>query len=162
MLFYRHTAGKSTVFGTALNYVTMRLLGVDRDDPDIVRARGHLHQLGGANAIPSWGKFWLSVLGVYDWSGLNTLLPELWWLNGSIYIKMMWHHSYITFRILPSWIPIHPSHWWCHCRQVNDIHRQWKYFGGGVKVRELTCTGSVVISPTPTIIVSIYFHYLCM
>lgn len=76
--FYRHTAGKSTVFGTALNYVTMRLLGVDRDDPDIVRARGHLHQLGGANGIPSWGKFWLSVLGVYDWSGLNTLLPELW------------------------------------------------------------------------------------
>lgn len=74
----RHVAGKSTVFGTALNYVTMRLLGVDRDDPDIVRARGLLHQLGGVVGIPSWGKFWLSVLNVYDWDGVNTLLPELW------------------------------------------------------------------------------------
>ena len=66
------------MFGTALNYVTMRLLGVDRDDPDIVRARGLLHKLGGAAAIPSWGKFWLSVLNVYDWDGVNSLLPELW------------------------------------------------------------------------------------
>ena len=75
---YRHISGKSTVFGTTLNYVTMRLLGVDRDDLDIVRARGLLHQLGGTVGIPSWGKFWLSVLNVYDWDGVNTLLPELW------------------------------------------------------------------------------------
>ena len=74
----RHTAGKSTVFGTALNYVTMWLLGVDRDDRDLTRARAMLHQLGGASCIPSWGKFWLAVLGVYEWSGVNTLLPELW------------------------------------------------------------------------------------
>ena len=74
----RHIAGKSTVFGTALNYVTMRLLGVDKDDPDINRARGLLHQFGGAVGIPSWGKFWLSVLSVYEWDGVNTLLPELW------------------------------------------------------------------------------------
>ena len=56
----------------------MRLLGVDRDDPDIVRARAQLHKLGGATGIPSWGKFWLSVLNVYNWDGVNTLLPELW------------------------------------------------------------------------------------
>ena len=34
--------------------------------------------LGGACSIPSWGKFWLAVLNVYDWNGLHTLLPELW------------------------------------------------------------------------------------
>ena len=45
-LHLRHTAGKSTMFGTALNYATMRLLGADRDDPDVVRARGLLHKLG--------------------------------------------------------------------------------------------------------------------
>ena len=66
------------MFGTALNYVTMRLLGVDRDDRDLTRARAVLHQLGGASSIPSWGKFWLAVLGVYEWSGMNTPLPELW------------------------------------------------------------------------------------
>ncbi|CAI8009857.1 Lanosterol synthase [Geodia barretti] len=29
----------------------------------------------------------------------------------------MVHVTYIC-RILPSWLPIHPSTWWCHCRQV--------------------------------------------
>ena len=66
------------MFGTALNYTSMRLLGVAMDDPDIVRARTLLHSLGGAAGIPSWGKFWLSVLNVYDWNGVNSLLPELW------------------------------------------------------------------------------------
>lgn len=28
--------------------------------------------------IPSWGKFWLAVLNVYSWEGLNTLFPEMW------------------------------------------------------------------------------------
>jgi lanosterol synthase len=93
-----HTEGKSTVFGTALNYVAMRLLGVDSEDNDVVRARACLHKKGGATGIPSWGKFWLSVLNVYEWDGCHSLLPELW--------------------LLPTWFPAHPSKLWCHCRQV--------------------------------------------
>ena len=42
----RHVAGKSTVFGTATNYVTLRLLGVEPDDDDAIRARAMLHSLG--------------------------------------------------------------------------------------------------------------------
>eukprot|EP00731_Ephydatia_muelleri_P036509 Em0268g1a len=72
-----YTEGKSTVFGTALNYVTMRLLGVIRD---VARARTLLHHLGGAVCIPSWGKFWLAVLNVYHWNGVHCLFPELWWV----------------------------------------------------------------------------------
>lgn len=30
--------------------------------------------------IPSWGKFWLAVLNVYSWEGMNTLLPEMWYV----------------------------------------------------------------------------------
>lgn len=33
---------------------------------------------GGAVGIPSWGKFWLAILNVYSWEGMNTLLPEMW------------------------------------------------------------------------------------
>ena len=36
--------------------------------------------LGGARGIPSWGKFWLAVLNVYDWKGVNSLFPELWYV----------------------------------------------------------------------------------
>jgi len=35
--------------GTALNYTTLRLLGVPADHPVIVRARATLHKLGGQN-----------------------------------------------------------------------------------------------------------------
>ncbi|XP_043988666.1 lanosterol synthase [Gambusia affinis] len=93
-----HIEDKSTVFGTALSYTSLRILGVDPDDPDLVRARDNLHSKGGAVGIPSWGKFWLAVLNVYSWEGLNTLLPEMW--------------------LFPSWMPAHPSTLWCHCRQV--------------------------------------------
>uniref|UniRef100_A0A8C3NPE2 Terpene cyclase/mutase family member n=1 Tax=Cyanoderma ruficeps TaxID=181631 RepID=A0A8C3NPE2_9PASS len=93
-----HVEDKSTVFGTALNYVALRILGLGPDDPDVVRARVNLHSKGGAVGIPSWGKFWLAVLNVYSWEGMNTLLPEMW--------------------LLPTWFPAHPSRLWCHCRQV--------------------------------------------
>jgi lanosterol synthase len=68
----------STAFGTVLNYVVLRLLGVPADHPITTRARKTLHKLGGACATPSWGKFWLSVLNVYDWAGINPIPPELW------------------------------------------------------------------------------------
>jgi squalene cyclase len=78
-----------------MNYVAARLLGADADHPVLVKARGTLHKLGmflyvahnllssrslgGATAVPSWGKFWLSVLNVYEWDGNNPIPPELWW-----------------------------------------------------------------------------------
>ena len=46
LLCYRHIEGPPTVFGCALNYVTMRLLGVGPDDKDLVKARNLLHKLG--------------------------------------------------------------------------------------------------------------------
>ncbi|XP_061774357.1 lanosterol synthase isoform X3 [Nerophis ophidion] len=93
-----HIEDKSTVFGTALSYTSLRILGVGPDDPDMVRARNNLHSKGGAVGIPSWGKFWLAILNTYSWDGMNTLLPEMW--------------------LLPTWMPAHPSTLWCHCRQV--------------------------------------------
>ncbi len=44
---FRHIEGHSTVLGTALNYVSLRLLGVPAEHPVIVRARAILHKLGG-------------------------------------------------------------------------------------------------------------------
>ncbi|KAJ1912158.1 Lanosterol synthase (Oxidosqualene--lanosterol cyclase) [Mycoemilia scoparia] len=93
-----HFEGKSSVFGTAMNYVFLRTLGVLPDHPNMIKARNTLHELGGATGISSWGKFWLSVLGVYEWEGLNPLPPELW--------------------LLPEALPIMPGNWWVHSRVV--------------------------------------------
>lgn len=93
-----HIESPSTVFGSVLNYVALRLVGVPADDPACVLGREFLHAHGGALAAPSWAKFWLSVLGVYEWEGLAEIPPELW--------------------LLPSWFPVHPGKFWCHCRMV--------------------------------------------
>ncbi|KAF5361881.1 hypothetical protein D9756_002597 [Leucocoprinus leucothites] len=69
--------GVSTYFGTGLNYVALRILGVDADHPVSLKARTCLHNLGGAAAIPAWGKFWLSLLNVYYWEDVNPVPPEL-------------------------------------------------------------------------------------
>ncbi|KAI8996475.1 lanosterol synthase [Trametes punicea] len=93
-----HIEGHSTVFGTALNYCAMRILGVKADHPVAVKARACLHKLGGATGVPSWGKFWLSILNVYEWDGNHPVPTELW--------------------LLPDWVPFHPHRWWIHTRNV--------------------------------------------
>uniref|UniRef100_A0A0D3F0H8 Terpene cyclase/mutase family member n=1 Tax=Oryza barthii TaxID=65489 RepID=A0A0D3F0H8_9ORYZ len=70
-----HIEGTSAMFCTVLTYVTLRLLGDESD--------------GGDGAM---------VLGVFDWSGNNPLLPELW--------------------MLPYFLPFHPGRIWSHCRMV--------------------------------------------
>ncbi|XP_051113925.1 cycloartenol synthase-like isoform X2 [Andrographis paniculata] len=93
-----HIEGHSTMFGTVLNYVALRLLGDRPEDGAVKRARAWILNHGGATYIPSWGKCWLSVLGVYEWDGNNPLPPELW--------------------LLPYSLPIHPGRMWCHSRLV--------------------------------------------
>jgi lanosterol synthase len=41
-----HIEGESTVFGTVLNYVSLRLLGEDAETSECVKARGVIHKLG--------------------------------------------------------------------------------------------------------------------
>ncbi|CAG8514322.1 9242_t:CDS:2 [Diversispora eburnea] len=74
------------------------ILGVDVDHPAMIKARSTLHKLGGAIGIPSWGKFWLASLNVYDWEGLNPIPPELW--------------------LFPYFLPFHPARYWIHTRVI--------------------------------------------
>lgn len=62
-----HIEGHSTMFGSVLTYVSLRLLG---DGPGggefnaLERGRNWILEHGGATTIPSWGKFWLSVIPI--------------------------------------------------------------------------------------------------
>ena len=92
-----HEHSPPNLFVTTLVYVATRLLGIERDDPFIEPARRFL-QAEGVPGIPSWGKFWLALLNLYDWRGVNAVLPELW--------------------ALPRRIALHPSNWYCHTRLI--------------------------------------------
>lgn len=107
-----HIEGESSVFGTSMNYIALRLLGASVEDPRVIKARACLHKLGGAVNGPHWAKFWLSLLGVTSWDIVNPVPPELW--------------------LLPDWVPIAPWRWWIHMRMVYlpmsfIWSRQWSY-----------------------------------
>ncbi|KAI5780780.1 terpenoid cyclases/protein prenyltransferase alpha-alpha toroid [Geopyxis carbonaria] len=93
-----HIEGESTVFGTACNYVVLRILGMEPDHPVAQKARNRLHELGGSLGSPHWGKFWLALMGCYGWEGMNPIPPEMW--------------------LMPDWVPFHPWRWWVHTRAV--------------------------------------------
>ncbi|KAJ1256800.1 hypothetical protein BS78_K312000 [Paspalum vaginatum] len=90
--------GPSTMFGSCLNYVTLRLLGEACMHDALAKGREWILSHGSAAAIPQWGKIWLSVIGLYDWSGNNAIIPELW--------------------LVPHFLPIHPGRFWCFTRLV--------------------------------------------
>lgn len=93
-----HSVDKSTVFGTVLNYIILRLCGMTKEHPVLQRARATLLNLGGAIGAPHWGKVWLCVLNLYNWEGVNPAPPDMW--------------------LLPYSLPIHPGRWWVHTRGV--------------------------------------------
>ncbi|KAG7698232.1 hypothetical protein KL929_001406 [Ogataea haglerorum] len=93
-----HELDKSTCFGTTINYVILRLLGLGADHPTCAKARKTLLAMGGATGNPHWGKIWLSVLNLYKWEGVNPAPSELF--------------------ALPYWLPVHPMKWWVHTRAI--------------------------------------------
>ncbi|KAF2321470.1 hypothetical protein GH714_000014 [Hevea brasiliensis] len=96
-----HVEGHSIMFCTVLNYLCMRMLGQGPDggrDNACERARKWILDRGTATAIPSWGKIWLSILGLYDWSGTNPVPPEFW--------------------AIPSFFPLHPAKMLCYFRMT--------------------------------------------
>lgn len=93
-----HIESPSTMFGTTLCYVAIRLLGVQADDPACVKGREFLQTNGGAIYTASWAKFYLCLLGCMEWDGHNSVPPEMW--------------------LLPNWTPFHPGRMWCHARMV--------------------------------------------
>ncbi|KAE8729896.1 Lupeol synthase [Hibiscus syriacus] len=87
-----YVGGHNSMFGTALNYICMRLLGVEPDgglNNACERGRKWILDRGGVTSISSWGKTWLAIMGIYEWSGCNPMPPEFW--------------------LLPSYFPVHPA-----------------------------------------------------
>lgn len=93
-----HIESPSTMFGSVMCYVALRLLGTLAEDPAMQRGCEFIRSYGGALYTGSWAKFYLCLLGVMDWKGHNVIPPEMW--------------------LLPRWMPFHPGRLWCHCRMV--------------------------------------------
>lgn len=94
-----HPEAQSYVFVTTLVYIAARLLGAPAHEPMLVEAREVLgRQNGGVLANPQWGRFWLALVGLYDWSDLNACPPELF--------------------LLPRGSALSPLSFYCHTRYI--------------------------------------------
>ncbi|PLB50866.1 terpene synthase [Aspergillus steynii IBT 23096] len=88
----------TTVMGTILVYVALRLMGLSAEHQQLIKARRCLLDMGGAVYLPGWAKFWLALLGLYKWEGTDPYPVEMW--------------------LLPEWLPISPWKWFLIPRQV--------------------------------------------
>uniref|UniRef100_A0A7N0VCJ8 Terpene cyclase/mutase family member n=1 Tax=Kalanchoe fedtschenkoi TaxID=63787 RepID=A0A7N0VCJ8_KALFE len=89
------------MFSTALSYICMRILGVGPEggpENAAARARRWILDHGGVTAIPTLGKTYLAILGLFEWSGCHPMPPEFW--------------------LVPSFLPISPAKMWCYCRTI--------------------------------------------
>ncbi|KAI9297494.1 terpene synthase [Neoconidiobolus thromboides FSU 785] len=93
-----HIEHHSTMYGTVMNYVSLRIFGLDKEHVKLKNARKFIIENGGAVSVPSWGKLLLACMNLYDYQGMNPIPPELW--------------------ILPDWSPFHPGKMWVHSRNV--------------------------------------------
>jgi lanosterol synthase len=93
-----HREAPAYVYMTALGYIALRLLGLSATDEMPARALAWLRAHGGVKQMPSWGKFWLAMLNLHGWDGVNPIQPELW--------------------LLPEWSPVHPRRMYNHTRLI--------------------------------------------
>ena len=94
-----HGEAPGSLFATTLAYVALRVLGVPPDTPLTAEARRWLHvQPGGVAVVPTWGRMWLAMLGLYEYEGINPIAPEA--------------------VLLPGWFPAHPDRLYVHTRMI--------------------------------------------
>jgi squalene/oxidosqualene cyclase-like protein len=94
-----HGEAPGSLFVTVLAYVALRVLGVPVDDPLASAARRWLWaHPDDVTVLPSWGRMWLAMLGLYEYEGINPLVPET--------------------VLLPGWAPVHPDRLYVHTRMI--------------------------------------------
>ena len=94
-----HRDAAGSLFATVLAYVALRVLGVPAEAGLAADARRWLHaQPGGVAVVPTWGRIWLAMLGIYEYEGINPIMPEA--------------------VMLPGWVPVHPDRLYVHTRMI--------------------------------------------
>src|ERR1700683_364929 len=78
--------GPSELNATIKAYMALRLAGEPAADPDLVRAKDKVIELGGIEGTNSYVRFYLAMVGAVPWSIVPCIPPEL--------------------MLLPDWVPI--------------------------------------------------------
>jgi squalene-hopene/tetraprenyl-beta-curcumene cyclase len=72
-----YPGGPADVSSSVKAYITLRLAGLEREHPELERAREAILRLGGVTRTNTFTKIYLAVFGLYDWDGTPVVPPEL-------------------------------------------------------------------------------------
>jgi len=151
-----HIESPSTMFGTTMIYLAVRLLGGNKHDEWVKRGREFIEKEGGAIMTSSWAKFWLCLVGCMDWKGKVKLTLLSFYpgksskkLHTSVHASCEGHNSVPPeMWLLPNWFPFHPGRLWCHCRMG-----MFRILGTSSSPRLQTDTAHVLSLPSDGIFV---------
>ncbi len=90
-LYYDGPADVST---TIESYVALKVLGVDPRAPQMHKALAVIHAAAASSNARVFTKIWLALFGIYPWSGVPSLPPEL------VYFPLWVPFNSVRFRLL--------------------------------------------------------------
>ena len=89
-----HDAPAGDINTTVEAYAALRSLGVSKDDPALVKARGWILDKGGLKNIRVFTRYWLALIGEWPWEKTPNVPPEVIyfpnWFPYSIYNFAQW------------------------------------------------------------------------
>ncbi len=86
--------GATNLSATIKAYFAMKMAGVPVDDPDMVRARDRIRDMGGPVKANVFTKIQLALFGEYDWNGVPSMPVEIMLLPPPFFLFNIYEISY--------------------------------------------------------------------
>lgn len=93
--------GPAEVNATIKCYLALKLAGIDRTDPRMLKAREMAHNLGGPPRMNTFSKLYLALLGLYPWQNLPTIPVEVILLGKFFHVNFYEMSSWSRSMLVP-------------------------------------------------------------
>ena len=114
-----YVGGPSEINATVKAYFGLKLAGDSPDTAHMQRARRRVHELGGLEAINSFERFYLALVGALDWDVVPAIPPEFLlvpnWFYLNLYEMSSWSRGIlvpltILYALKPCWAVPESAH----------------------------------------------------
>lgn len=96
-----YPGGPSDVSASVKAYFACKLAGFSANEPFMQRLKECILRLGGATKCNTFTKLYLSIFGQYDWEGVPTIPPELFFLPNWLYFNLYAISSWSRAILVP-------------------------------------------------------------
>ncbi len=105
--------GPPEISVSVLSYLALKIAGVPGDDPEMIKARDVILELGGATAANTYTKFHLAFFDQYDWDHVPAIPPEMIFIPNispiNIYEMSSWSRGiFVPLSIIYALKPVWP------------------------------------------------------